>query len=172
MAEAKIQETLNEYNEKIEEAKNYIDYLPLEGKKLVENYEKNLDNRKTLLNKAVEDKSFFETLTDEQVFNLLRICQALIKKFELVIKEDNNMIEKKNNLDKAMLLLEEFGDEKSQKAIREYKNGKRRITSVQLTRKIIEKPQGGSIHLWGRFFVIAGKPFLKFSMFEKYNGNF
>ena len=95
MAEAKIQETLNEYNKKIEEAKNYIDYLPLEGKKLVENYEKNLDNRKTLLNKAVEDKSFFETLTDEQVFNLLRICQALIKKFELVIKEDNNMIEKK-----------------------------------------------------------------------------
>ena len=50
MAEAKIQETLNEYNKKIEEAKNYIDYLPLEGKKLVENYEKNLDNRKTLLN--------------------------------------------------------------------------------------------------------------------------
>ena len=45
-------------------------------------------------------------------------------------------------------------------------------TSVQLTRKIMEKPQGGSIHLWGRFFVIAGKPFLKFSMFEKYNGNF
>ena len=72
----------------------------------------------------MEDKSFFETLTDEQVFNLLRICQALIKKFELVIKEDNNMIEKKNNLDKAMLLLEEFGDEKSQKGIREYKNDK------------------------------------------------
>ena len=134
MAEAKIQETLNEYNEKIEEAKNYIDYLPLEGKKLVENYEKNLDNRKTLLNKAVEDKSFFETLTDEQVFNLLRICQALIKKFELVIKEDNNMIEKKNNLDKAMLLLEEFGDEKSQKAIREYKNGKRSILFGKLSK--------------------------------------
>ena len=131
MAEAKIQETLNEYNEKIEEAKNYIDYLPLEGKKLVENYEKNLDNRKTLLNKAVEDKSFFETLTDEQVFNLLRICQALIKKFELVIKEDNNMNE---NLDKAMLLLEEFGDEKSQKAIREYKNGKRRILFGKLSK--------------------------------------
>lgn len=134
MAEAKIQETLNEYNKKIEEAKNYIDYLPLEGKKLVENYEKNLDNRKTLLNKAVEDKSFFETLTDEQVFNLLRICQALIKKFELVIKEDNNMIEKKNNLDKAMLLLEEFGDEKSQKAIREYKNGKRSILFGKLSK--------------------------------------
>ena len=131
MAEAKIQETLNEYNEKIEEAKNYIDYLPLEGKKLVENYEKNLDNRKTLLNKAAEDKSFFETLTDEQVFNLLRICQALIKKFELVIKEDNNMNE---NLDKAMLLLEEFGDEKSQKAIREYKNGKRRILFGKLSK--------------------------------------
>ena len=46
------------------------------------------------------------------------------------------------------------------------------FTSVQLTRKIIEKPQGGSIHLWGRFFVIAGKPILKFSMLEKYNGNF
>ena len=45
-------------------------------------------------------------------------------------------------------------------------------TSVQLTRKIIEKPQGGSIHLWGRFFVVAGKPILKFSMLEKYNGNF
>ena len=134
MAEAKIQETLNEYNKKIEEAKNYIDYLPLEGKKLVENYEKNLDNRKTLLNKALEDKSFFETLTDEQVFNLLRICQALIKKFELVIKEDNNMIEKKNNLDKAMLLLEEFGDEKSQKAIREYKNGKRSILFGKLSK--------------------------------------
>ena len=134
MAEAKIQETLNEYNKKIEEAKNYIDYLPLEGKKLVENYEKNLDNRKTLLNKAAEDKSFFETLTDEQLFNLLRICQALIKKFELVIKEDNNMIEKKNNLDKAMLLLEEFGDEKSQKAIREYKNGKRSILFGKLSK--------------------------------------
>ena len=134
MAEAKIQETLNEYNKKIEEAKNYIDYLPLEGKKLVENYEKNLDNRKTLLNKAAEDKSFFETLTDEQVFNLLRICQALIKKFELVIKKDNNMNEKKNNLDKAMLLLEEFGDEKSQKAIREYKNGKRRILFGKLSK--------------------------------------
>ena len=61
MAEAKIQETLNEYNKKIEEAKNYIDYLPLEGKKLVENYEKNLDNRKTLLNKGAtyEEINFF-----------------------------------------------------------------------------------------------------------------
>ena len=83
----------------------------------IDNY--NAKNKGTVTNYALEYKnkgkwpdevqiprqeSFFETLTDEQVFNLLRICQALIKKFELVIKEDNNMIEKKNNLDKIFKL--------------------------------------------------------------------
>lgn len=37
-------------------------------------------------------------LTDDQVFNLLRICQELTRKFELVIKEDNNIIEQKNDI--------------------------------------------------------------------------
>lgn len=37
-------------------------------------------------------------LTDEQVFNLLRICQELTRKFELAIKEDNNIIEQKNDI--------------------------------------------------------------------------
>lgn len=136
MAEEKIQKTLNEYNKKIEDAKNYIDYLPLEGKKLVESYEKNVDNRKALLNKVVEDKSFFETLTDEQVYRLLKICEELITKFDLEIKEDNKVLEQKNILDKAIILLEEYGDEKSQKAIREYKNGKRSILFGKLSKNI------------------------------------
>jgi hypothetical protein len=136
MAEEEILKTLNEYNKKIEDAKNYIDYLPLEGKKLVESYEKNVDNRKALLNKVVEDKSFFETLTDEQVYRLLKICEELITKFDLEIKEDNKVLEQKNILDKAIILLEEYGDEKSQKAIREYKNGKRSILFGKLSKNI------------------------------------
>ena len=59
MAINNVQQILSKYRTKIIDGKNYIDYLPLQGKEIVNKYNNNTNDYKSLLDAAVHSKDFF-----------------------------------------------------------------------------------------------------------------
>lgn len=81
-----IRTLLNAFLNKLENAKEYIDYLSSEGKEIVQAYESDKDDCKTLLSSAKENEEFFEGLSDEDIIEYANICYELNKLFGLKVK--------------------------------------------------------------------------------------
>lgn len=81
-----IKTVLNIFVNKLENAKEYIDYLSSEGKEIVQAYESDKDDCKTLLFAAKENEEFFEGLSDENIIEYANICYELNKLFGLRVK--------------------------------------------------------------------------------------
>lgn len=81
-----IRTVLNAFVNKVENAKGYIEYLSPEGKDIVQAYESDKDNCKTLLFAAKENDEFFNNLSDEEFVEYVNICYELNKLFGLRVK--------------------------------------------------------------------------------------
>ena len=84
---AKTMEILRAYVRKIEDAKEYFDCLSPEGRKIVEDYDKDADGQKTLLLKASESEDFFSGMSDEAVLAYADVCRKINDRFELNVKK-------------------------------------------------------------------------------------
>lgn len=84
---AKTMEILRAYVRKIEDAKGYFDCLSPEGRKIVENYDNNVDGQKTLLLDACNNDKFFSGMTDEMVIAYADVCRKLNDRFDLNVKK-------------------------------------------------------------------------------------
>ena len=132
---AKTRETLRAYIKKIENARGYFDYLSQEGREIVEMYDNNTGGNKDLLQQACEDDDFFFGMTDEMVLKYADICYRMNKLFDLKVKNsypiDKLVADDTANdiaiIEKTLQELWQHGDSQIQKAISEYRNGKRAI---------------------------------------------
>lgn len=84
---AKTMEILRAYVRKIEDAKGYLDCLSPEGRRIVENYDNNVDGQKTLLLDACNNDKFFLGMTDEMVLAYADVCRKLNDRFDLNVKK-------------------------------------------------------------------------------------
>lgn len=84
---AKTMEILRAYVRKIEDAKGYLDCLSPEGRRIVENYDNNVDGQKTLLLDACNNDKFFSGMTDEMVLAYADVCRKLNDRFDLNVKK-------------------------------------------------------------------------------------
>lgn len=84
---AKTMEILRAYVRKIEDARGYFDCLSPEGRRIVENYDNNVDGQKTLLLKASDNKDFFSGMTDEMVIAYADVCRKMNDRFDLNVKK-------------------------------------------------------------------------------------
>lgn len=84
---AKTMEILRAYVRKIEDAKGYFDCLSPEGRRIVENYDNNVDGQKTLLLDACNNDKFFSGMTDEMVIAYADVCRKLNDRFDLNVKK-------------------------------------------------------------------------------------
>lgn len=84
---AKTMEILRAYIRKIEDAKGYLDCLSPEGRKIVEDYDKDVDGQKTLLLKASESEDFFLGMSDEMVLAYADVCRKMNERFDLNVKD-------------------------------------------------------------------------------------
>ena len=84
---AKTMEILRAYVRKIEDAKGYFDCLSPEGRRIVENYDNNVDGQKTLLLDACNNDKFFSGMTDEMVIAYADVCRKLNDLFDLNVKK-------------------------------------------------------------------------------------
>ena len=82
----KTREILQAYINKIEDAKGYLDYIPIEGRKIVNNYDKNVDDCKILILEACNNEGFFSDMTDEMVLQYADVCYKLNETFDLNVK--------------------------------------------------------------------------------------
>lgn len=81
-----IKNVLKAFMKKVEEAKNYIDFLPLEGREIVDNYDSNKDKTKDLLNESITKENFFEGLTNEELIDYANTCYELNEQFDLRVR--------------------------------------------------------------------------------------
>lgn len=91
MAINNVQQILSKYRTKIIEGKNYIDYLPLQGKEIVNKYNNNTNDYKSLLDAAVHSKDFFIGIDDETLILYTNICDKINKVFDLNISESKKI---------------------------------------------------------------------------------
>ena len=91
MAINNVQQILSKYRTKIIEGKNYIDYLPLQGKEIVNKYNNNTNDYKSLLDAAVHSKDFFIGIDDESLILYTNICDKINKVFDLNISESKKI---------------------------------------------------------------------------------
>ena len=91
MAINNVQQILSKYRTKIIEGKNYIDYLPLQGKEIVNKYNNNTNDYKSLLDAAVHSKVFFIGIDDETLILYTNICDKINKVFDLNISESKKI---------------------------------------------------------------------------------
>ena len=91
MAINNVQQILSKYKTKIIEGKNYIDYLPLQGKEIVNKYNNNTNDYKSLLDAAVHSKDFFIGIDDETLILYTNICDKINKVFKLDISESKKI---------------------------------------------------------------------------------
>ena len=81
-----IKNVLKAFMKKVEEAKNYIDFLPLEGREIVDDYDSNKDKTKDLLNESITKENFFEGLTNEELIDYANTCYELNEQFDLRVR--------------------------------------------------------------------------------------
>lgn len=81
-----IKNVLKAFMKKVEDAKNYIDFLPLEGREIVDNYDSNKDKTKDLLNESITKENFFEGLTNEELIDYANTCYELNEQFDLRVR--------------------------------------------------------------------------------------
>lgn len=91
MAINNVQQILSKYRTKIIEGKYYIDYLPLQGKEIVNKYNNNTNDYKSLLDAAVHSKDFFIGIDDETLILYTNICDKINKVFDLNISESKEI---------------------------------------------------------------------------------
>ena len=91
MAINNVQQILSKYRTKIIEGKNYIDYLPLQGKEIVNKYNNNTNDYKSLLDAAVHSKDFFIGIDDETLILYTNICDKINNVFDLNISESKKI---------------------------------------------------------------------------------
>ena len=91
MAINNVQQILSKYRTKIIEGKSYIDYLPLQGKEIVNKYNNNTNDYKSLLDAAVHSKDFFIGIDDETLILYTNICDKINKVFDLNISESKKI---------------------------------------------------------------------------------
>lgn len=81
-----IRTLLKAFKDKIEKAKEYTEYLSVEGKEIVRFYENNNGSCKNLLHEAAENPRFFDGLSNEELVEYVNICCELNKVLGLRIK--------------------------------------------------------------------------------------
>lgn len=82
---------LKNYRKKINDANQYKEYLPLVGQQIIERYNNNSDNYKTLLDEAADSKSFFIGMEDETLISYVNTCDRLNNIFDLNVSESKKI---------------------------------------------------------------------------------
>lgn len=125
-----IKNVLKAFMKKVEEAKNYIDFLPLEGREIVDDYDSNKDKTKDLLNESITKENFFEGLTNEELIDYANTCCELNEQFDLRVR--NLCKVTKIKTDGLYKLICESGSSVSQPGILNFKIVKINNESVNL----------------------------------------
>ena len=91
MAIDSVHKVLRAYQKKIEDGRNYTEYLPYAGRQIVKRYKDNEDNYKTLLNAAAQTEEFFTGMDDETLLSYVNVCHELNKIFDLKLSESRKI---------------------------------------------------------------------------------
>ena len=91
MAIDSVHKVLRAYQKKIEDGRNYTEYLPYAGRQIVKRYKDNEDNYKTLLNAAAQTEEFFTGMDDETLLSYVNVCHELNKIFDLKVSESRKI---------------------------------------------------------------------------------
>ena len=83
----KSRQIIKSYVNRVKSFETQNDYLSIEGKSLINNYSKNIDNQKDLFEEFLINDVFFENISDDQLILLMNKCRELNRLYELHVKD-------------------------------------------------------------------------------------